>query len=207
MEVGYADFSAAEAARYGYARALGPDDALASEALMKALGLSVGESVEVGGAPLRIVHEFSGFGDVAPRLLIQAEAAAERFGALHYDRLGLSGLPAADLKPWLARAAPAAVLRQRAALRAVALDIFDRTFAITRALTLVALIVAVAGLYNAMMALRLNQKASAALLRALGLSVGEQRWLALARGAALGLFAVVLALALGACSSAWCSAT
>lgn len=197
VEVGYADFAAAETARYGYAPALGQDEALASEALLKALGLSVGDSVAVGGKALRVVHEFSGFGDVAPRLLIQAEAAAERFGALHYDRLGLSGLPAADLEHWLADAAPDVVVRQRAALRTVALDVFDRTFAITRALTLVALIVAVAGLYNAMMALRLNQRASVALLRALGLSVGEQRWLALIRGSALGLLAVVLALPLG----------
>ncbi|MXW51586.1 MAG: FtsX-like permease family protein [Gammaproteobacteria bacterium] len=197
VQVGYADFTAAETARYGYAHALAPDQALASEALLNALGLSVGDSVEVGGEPLSIVHEFSGFGDVAPRLLVQAQAAAERFGALHYDRLGLSGLSAAELERWLAGAAPDVVVRQRAALRAGALDIFDRTFAITRALTLVALIVAVAGLYNAMMALRLNQRASVALLRALGLSAAEQRWLALMRGGALGVFAVVLALPLG----------
>ena len=197
VQVGYADFAAAETARYGHARALGLDEAMASEALLKALGLSVGDSLEVGGKAMRVVREFSGFGDVAPRLLIQAQAAAERFGALHYDRLGLSGLPVADLERWLADAAPDVVVRQRAALRTVALDVFDRTFAITRALTLVALIVAVAGLYNAMMALRLNQRASAALLRALGLSVGEQRWIAVLRGAALGLLAVVLALPLG----------
>ena len=197
VQVGYADFAAAETARYGYAHALAPDQALASEALLNALGLSVGDSVEVGGQPLSIVHEFSGFGDVVPRLLVQAEAAAERFGTLHYDRLGLSGLPVAELERWLAGAAPDVVVRQQAALRAGALDVFDRTFAITRALTLVALIVAVAGLYNAMMALRLNQRASVALLRALGLSVGEQRWLALMRGGALGVFAVVLALPLG----------
>ena len=197
LEVGYADFSATEAARYGYARALGPDEALASEALLNALDLTMGDSVDVGGEPLRIVHEYSGFGDVAPRLLVQSAAAAERFGALHYDRLGLSGLSAAELESWLAGAAPDVLVRQRGALRTGALDVFDRTFAITRALTLLALIVAVAGLYNAMMALRLNQRASVALLRALGLSAGEQRWLALLRGSALGLFAVVLALPLG----------
>ena len=197
VQVGYAEFSVAETARYGYAHALAPDEALASEALLNALGLSVGDTLTLGGKPLRIVHGFSGFGDIAPRLLVQAEAAAERFGALHYDRLGVSGLPVADLERWLAAAAPNIVVRQRAALRAGALDVFDRTFAITRALTLVALIVAVAGLYNAMMALRLNQRASVALLRALGLSTGEQRWVALMRGGALGVFAVVLALPLG----------
>ena len=197
VEIGYADFSAAETARYGHAGALGRDEALASEALLGALELSVGDSLAVGGKALRIVHEFSGFGDVAPRLLIHGSATAERLGALHYDRLGVSGVPAGDLERWLAVAAPRVVVRQRAALRTVALDIFDRTFAITRALTLLALIVAVAGLYNAMMALRLNQRASTALLRALGLSAGEQRGLALLRGAALGLFAVLLALPLG----------
>ena len=48
-----------------------------------------------------------------------------------------------------------------------------------------------------MTALRLNQRASAALLQALGLSTAEQRRLALIRGGVLGACAILLALPLG----------
>ena len=231
VEVGYTDFSAAEAARYGYPRALAEDEAFASESLLARLGLTVGDTIDWNppspsfpaadeaaanegpransglaenapiadgsGATLRIVHEFSGFGEATPRLLMNAQAAARRFGTLGFDRISLSGINAATLENWLQDWAPGAQVHQQAAMRRAALDIFDRTFAITRALTLLALIIAVVGLHNAMTALRLNQKASATLLRALGLSAKEQRRLALIRGGVLGACAILLALPLG----------
>ena len=200
VEVGYTDFSAAEAARYGHPRALANDEAFASESLLVGLGLRVGDAIPVAngrGASLRIVHEFPGFGEATPRLLMNAEAAAQRFGALGFDRISLSGIDAASLESWLQNWAPGTQVRQRAAMRRAALEVFDRTFAITRALTLLALIIAVVGLHNAMTALRLNQRAGAALLRALGLSAAEQRRLALIRGGVLGACAILLALPLG----------
>ena len=200
VEVGYTDFSAAEAARYGYPRALANDEAFASESLLVGLGLRVGDAIPVANgreASLRIVHEFPGFGEARPRLLMHAKAAARRFGVLGFDRISLSGIDAAALENWLRDWAPGAQVRQRAAMRRAALEIFDRTFAITRALTLLALIIAVVGLHNAMTALRLNQRAGAALLRALGLSAAEQRRLALIRGGVLGACAILLALPLG----------
>ena len=196
VEVGYTDFSAAESARYGYPRALAEDEAFASESLLAKLGLAVGDAIG-SGAPLRIVHEFSGFGEATPRLLMNAQAAARRFGALGFDRISLSGIDAAALDRRLQDWAPGVEVLQRAAMRKTALEIFDRTFAITRALTLLALIIAVVGLYNAMTALRLGQRASASLLCALGLNPAEQRRMALIRGGVLGGSAVVLALPLG----------
>ena len=198
VEVGYTDFSAAEAARYGHPRALAEDEAFASESLLVSLGLRVGDAIaNGGGSALRIVHGFPGFGEATPRLLMHAETAARRFGALGFDRISLSGINAAALDNWLRDWAPGAQVRQRAAMRRTAMEVFDRTFAITRALTLLALIIAVVGLHNAMTALRLNQRAGAALLRALGLSAGEQRRLALIRGGVLGACSILLALPLG----------
>lgn len=197
LEVGYTRFSQAEAARYGYADALAADEAMASERLLAAAGLQVGDLIRWRGAPLRIVHAFPGFGDAAPRLLLDAAGGEARFGALSYDRISVSGIAGAALENWLAQNAPDVQVVARSALRSRALEVFQRSFAITHALALLALIVAVVGLYNALLALRLNQRASERLLRALGLSAGEQRWLATVRGVALGAIAVALALPLG----------
>ena len=197
LAVGYTRFSQAEAARYGYAEALAIDEAMASERLLATTGLQVGDVIDWRGAPLRIVHAFPGFGDPVPRLLLDVAGADLRFGALTYDRISASGIAGPALESWLAQWAPGMEVVTRTALRSRALEVFERSFAITRALTLLALVVAVVGLYNAMLALRLNQRAGVRLLCALGLSAGEQRWLAVVRGGALGAIAVALALPLG----------
>jgi putative ABC transport system permease protein len=192
-------------------RALGLDEALISERLAGALGLGVGDSVDVRGRPLRIASVFRGFGDVGYRMLVD-DATARRLGVrLIYDRLSITrdsaDSPAAprgaepDLGGrLLARfAAEFSALRvqPRGEMRRLALDIFDRTFAITTALTLLALLVAVIGMYNAMLALGLNQAPSYRLLDALGVSAVEQRAIALGRAAAVGCLAVGVALPLG----------
>ena len=196
-EVGHTDFSAAEAARYGHPRALAKDEALASELFLRKTSLRKGDEIEWAGDRLRIVHAFPDFGEATPRLLMNDAAAARQFGALGHDRLSLAGINAAALERLLREWASGVEVYQRTALRTTALDVFDRTFAITRALTMLTLLVAVIGLYNAMTALRLNQKASRPLLSALGLSAAEQRRLALVRGGVLGACATLLALPLG----------
>jgi putative ABC transport system permease protein len=199
--LGYTDFSAREAARYGMARGLGLDEALISERTAARLALGVDDVVAVKGRTLRIVAVFRGFGDVGLRLLVDS-ATAERMGvAPLYDRLSVSGDALSGLDDRLlerfAGTYPGLRVQPRSDMRSLALDIFDRTFAITRALTLLALLVAVIGMYNALLALRLNQAPSYVLLDALGVGIWEQRWIALRRAGAVGALAVVLALPLG----------
>jgi putative ABC transport system permease protein len=90
---------------------------------------------------------------------------------------------------------------EREAMRTSALSIFDRTFAITRALTLLALLVAGVGLYNALLALQLQQQRTRQLLQALGVTrselAGLARWRALGVGAAAVAFALPLGLIMG----------
>ena len=196
-ELGHTEFTAAEAARYGHAGPLQDGDALASERLLNALDAKVGDQVQVAGARLRIVGAFPGFGDPVPRLLLPNETAARLFGPLHFDRLSASGLTAEELDAWLAEHAPQAKLRRRGAMRNLALELFDRTFAIADALTLLALLVAAVGLANAMTGLRLNRRATERLLVALGLTVWERRRIELIRSLSLGVLALLLALPLG----------
>ena len=82
-------------------------------------------------------------------------------------------------------------------LRAQAIQIFDRTFAITYALEVVAVIVAVIGIAGALLALVIDRRREFGLLRFLGAAVAQIRKLILVEAGLIGLLANVAGLALG----------
>ncbi len=82
-------------------------------------------------------------------------------------------------------------------LRAEAIQIFDRTFAITYALELVAIIVAIIGIAGALLALVIDRRRELGLLRFLGAAVSQIRKLILVEAGLIGLLANVAGLALG----------
>ena len=82
-------------------------------------------------------------------------------------------------------------------LRAEAIRIFDRTFAITYALEAVAVFVAVMGIAGALLALVIDRRRELALLRFLGASQGQIRKLILVEAGLLGLLANLAGFVLG----------
>ncbi|MBZ5575471.1 MAG: ABC transporter permease [Acidobacteriia bacterium] len=82
-------------------------------------------------------------------------------------------------------------------LRRTAIAIFDRTFAITWALEAVAIVVAMLGAANSLLALVLDRRRELGLLRYLGASSGQLRGMILVEAGLLGLLATVVGLALG----------
>jgi putative ABC transport system permease protein len=82
-------------------------------------------------------------------------------------------------------------------LRHDALDIFDRTFQITWALEVVAIVVAVMGIAGALLALVIDRKRQYALLRFLGADKTQIRRIILAEAGLLGLFSTALGAILG----------
>lgn len=84
-----------------------------------------------------------------------------------------------------------------ATLRHAAIEIFDRTFAITWALEAVAILVAMLGAANSLLALVLDRRRELGLLRYLGASAQQVRRMILTEAALLGLLALLLGLALG----------
>ena len=82
-------------------------------------------------------------------------------------------------------------------LRRNAIVIFDRTFAITWALEAVAIVVAMLGAANSLLALVLDRRRELGLLRYLGASSRQLRGMILVEAGFLGLFATLLGLALG----------
>ena len=89
-------------------------------------------------------------------------------------------------------------VRDHASLRAASLQIFDRTFAITRVLQWLATLVACFGVLSALMALALERSREMAVLRAHGLTRRELFGLMQIQTASMGLIAGILALPLGA---------
>jgi len=82
-------------------------------------------------------------------------------------------------------------------LRAEAIRIFDRTFAITYALEAVAIFVAVMGIAGALVALVMDRRRELGLLRFLGAATGQLRKMILVEAGLLGLLANVAGLGLG----------
>jgi putative ABC transport system permease protein len=82
-------------------------------------------------------------------------------------------------------------------LRAQALRVFDRTFAVTQSLRLLAVVVAFVGVWSALMALQVERTREHATLAAIGLSSPQQWGLALLETGLMGAAAGLLALPLG----------
>jgi putative ABC transport system permease protein len=91
----------------------------------------------------------------------------------------------------------ALLIRSNRALREASLEIFDRTFAITAVLRVLATVVAVVGVLSALMALQLERARELGVLRAQGLLPREVWGLVLAETGLLGAISGVLAVPVG----------
>src|SRR5207248_1806630 len=88
-------------------------------------------------------------------------------------------------------------IRSNRALRESSLEIFDRTFAITSVLQLLATIVAFVGILAALMALQLERARELGMLRANGLTPRQLWGLVISQTGLMGLTAGLLALPVG----------
>jgi putative ABC transport system permease protein len=89
------------------------------------------------------------------------------------------------------------LVRPNRVLRAEALNVFDRAFAITGALQLLAALVAFIGVLSALLSLQLERGRELGLLRAVGLTAGQLRSMVLLETGLMGAVAGLLALPTG----------
>lgn len=82
-------------------------------------------------------------------------------------------------------------------LRTRALEVFDRTFTITYALEVIAIVVAILGMVGALVALVIDRRGEIGVLRFLGASQGQIRRLILFESGLIGLFSNMIGLVLG----------
>jgi len=89
------------------------------------------------------------------------------------------------------------LIRSNRALREASLEIFDRTFAVTRVLRFLIVVVAFVGVLSALMALQLERVREMGLARALGLTPGQVWGVVTAQTGLIGLVAGLLAMPVG----------
>ncbi|MBF0145589.1 MAG: ABC transporter permease [Magnetococcales bacterium] len=102
------------------------------------------------------------------------------------DRLNLAAGPAHSLE-----------IQSNRGLREASLEIFDRTFAVTRVLRLLSVVIAFFGIWTALMAIQLERTRELAVFRALGMTRGEVLRLNLLETTFMGIIAGGIAMPLG----------
>lgn len=130
---------------------------------------------------------------------------ASWFPSLVPESMGFEALPGEDAEDLAQRVreslqdvAQVPVVSTRASIERTTMKVFDRTFAITDALRVVCLLVAVLGIWSSFAALQLDRQKEIAMLRALGATPKHVRGLVLGQTALLGLAAGLLSLPVGA---------
>jgi putative ABC transport system permease protein len=184
----------------------GQDRAVVSEPFANKYGVRAGDTITLplGGRSVRLTVA-GVYYDYSSEL---GYVIADRSTLLKY----LPGQPVTNLAVYLEPGADVTAVRRRMealtarqrvviaenrTLRAGAVVIFDRTFAITYALEAVAILVAMLGAANSLLALVLDRRREFGLLRFLGAAPGQIRRMVLIEAGFLGLLACLLGLALG----------
>lgn len=180
---------------------------IVSESFSLRHATSVGDTISVktpaGKLPLRISGVYYEYSNDRGYIIIDRDTFIERFGdesanvvAVHLEPgAGIAETRERILKE-VGRENPL-VVRTMAMLKAEVLRIFDRTFAVTRALQAIAIVVAVLGILNTQIALVLERRREIALLRYLGATTRQIRQIVVLESGLLGLVGVGLGIAAG----------
>ena len=149
----------------------------------------------LGSQDFRVAGIFADFGEVVPRVVLRRADAAQVVDAQHYTQALIQSSDPTRLRASLGAAG--IEFTDPRDTKAQALAIFEQTFGITRALTALALIVAVVAMANALSAQGLALAPSDNLLRVLGIASRSALLLRVRRASLAGLLAVGMALPLG----------
>ncbi|MEM9533457.1 MAG: FtsX-like permease family protein [Pseudomonadota bacterium] len=182
-------------------------EALVSETLARTLGLSAGDVLRLPSGRddviLKVTGLFSDYRADGGRVVVHRDTYRRLWRDDQTTSLGVYFDPAnpaayTTLADRLEGRTDPHQLISTGELRRQSLEVFDRTFALTRGLKWLAAIVAFVGVLSAILALQLERRSEARRLRALGLSPRDLGTLVLLESSALGLLAGLLALPLGA---------
>jgi putative ABC transport system permease protein len=178
-----------------------------SEPLAFRAGLSRGDALSVdtdaGPRTFRVAGVYRDYGSDIGAVLLPREEFERHFadrgvgGVALYAKEGVTPAALAEAVRGAAAGLQEVTVRPSRVLREASLEIFDRTFTITRVLQLLAVGVAFIGVLSALMALQLERAREFAVLRALGLTPRQVWGLVSLQTGLMGLFAGLLALPLG----------
>jgi putative ABC transport system permease protein len=179
---------------------------LASEPFVTRFGMHVGDLIPVdtpsGHVDFRIAAVYNDYSSDAGIFLVDERTFARLFHDDSVNSMAVYAKPGADLVGLRTRIlrslAPLRIdVQTTRELRSLVIAIFNRTFAITYALYLISITIAVLGVVTTLFALVLERRRQIALLRYLGLSVGQVRRMVLAEAGLIGFFGGVSGVAVG----------
>lgn len=159
---------------------------------------------DAGDRDFPIAGVFRDYGSDQGVVMIHRAAYDRAWTDRGITSLGIFAAPGEDAEALAARlrqAVPAGsevVIRSNRTLRALSLEVFDRTFAITTVLRALAFLVAFIGILSALMALQLERERELGVLRANGLTPGQVWQLVTTQTGLMGGVAGVLAVPCGA---------
>ena len=185
---------------------IGHDAAVVSVPFATHFGLGPGDSIPLetpsGHVQLRIVGEYNDYSTSGGTFFIDEATFRRMYGDPTFDSIAVYLAPHA--RAGLVRSAIERALRPlrvdintNADLRAFALQVFDRTFAITNALYVVSIVIAVLGVVSTLFALVLERRIDIALLRYIGLSRAGVQSVVFVQALAIGVLSGALGLLLG----------
>ncbi len=180
---------------------------LLSEPFARRLGLTVGDELELpspaGGVRFPVAAVFRDYTSDRGVVALHMNRFRAEWGERRLDGLGLLAAPGAGVAA-LRRAADRLLGDARGVrvatnteIRRVSLEVFDRTFTITRVLQVLVGIVAFLGVLSALQSLQMERVREMAVLRALGWSPAQIRRLVMSQTLLLGVTAGLLAVPLG----------
>lgn len=188
------------------------DGVLVSEPFAFRRGVGVGDSIRLpasrGDVHLAVLGVFRDYGSDAGVVMIGRATYDTLFADDRITSLGLflepgvsaEGVEAALRSAALGRAGDEPIpleIRSNAALRALTLEVFDRTFEVTRVLRLLAFIVAFIAVFSALMALQFERGREFGVLRANGMTPRQGWGLVTIQTGIMGAVAGVLAVPVG----------
>jgi len=150
--------------------------AIMSESWSERFGTKVGDVIELVGRKVCVVAMNAEYGNERGSLTLPAAVFREWFETDEAWRVALMLKPGADaetVKERILSKQPGLSVFTNAHLRSEALRIFRQTFAVTHALEVIGVIVAVVGLGLALTSLMLERRATLATLRSLGMTRSE----------------------------------
>jgi putative ABC transport system permease protein len=181
--------------------------AIVSESFAYRHGLMVGRDLRLrtdrGQQVFPVAGVFVDYGSDQGVVMVSRRTYETYWDDRGVSSLGVVVAPGADVSAMIetlgARAGTTQdfLIRSNRAIREASLEIFDRTFAITAVLRLLATAIAVIGVLSALMALQLERSRELGVLRAQGLMPREVWRLTLAETGLLGAIAGALAVPVG----------
>ncbi len=176
-------------------------EALVSEPLARRARLQPGGTVEVAGPRgperFRVAGVYRDFGAENGAVLVDLATLAARFGEGALTNVALYAAPGVDAEELAERvkrelSSEALSVRSNRTLRREVLGIFEQTFAVTRLLEVMSLVVAVSGIALALLVLARERSGEVALYRALGATRGQIFRLFVGHAAGIGAAGLLL---------------